>query len=175
MDKYFLDESAILNYNGRILTKGRPGMYKKILVPLDGSELSESVFEHVVNVARGCKVPQVVLTRVRYPLDKGVEDTLDAQIAAELDEIYQEEATGYLKRVAIELKEKGIAAETVVLSGNPAEEILNYVQKSGVDLIIMSTHGRSGVSRLFFGSVADKIVRHSEVPVLIKPAGQRTK
>jgi nucleotide-binding universal stress UspA family protein len=149
-------------------------MYKKILVPLDGSELSESVLEHVINIVKGCKVPQVVLTRVRYPLDKGVEDTLDAKIAAELDEVYQEEAGSYLTKVAADLKEKGIIAESVVLSGNPAEEILNYTQKSGVDMIIMSTHGRSGVSRLFFGSVADKIVRHSLVPVLIKPAGPRT-
>ena len=148
-------------------------MYSKILVPLDGSELSESVLGHVIAVAKGCREPEVVLTRVRYPLDKSVEDTLDAKIAAELDEVYQEEAVNYLDKVAADLRNQGLVVSTVVLSGNPAEEILKYVRENGVDLIIMSTHGRSGVSRLFFGSVADKIVRHSEVPVLIKPPGRQ--
>ena len=149
-------------------------MYKKILVPLDGSELSESVLEHVVAIATSCKVHEVVLTRVRYPLDKGVTDTLDADIASKLDETYQEEAAKYLEQIAADLKEKGIAAKTVVLSGNPAEEIINYAQSSVVDLIIMSTHGRSGVSHWAFGSVADKVIRHSEIPVLIRPAGHRS-
>lgn len=148
-------------------------MYKKILVPLDGSELSESVLSHVVAIATSCKVPEVVLTRVRDPLDKSVRDVMDADIASKLDEAYHDEADNYLKQIAADLIEQGIAAKTVVLSGNPAEEIINYAQGGGVDLIIMSTHGRSGVSRWVFGSVADKVVRHSEVPILIRPAGHR--
>ncbi len=148
-------------------------MYKKILVPLDGSELSESVLSHVIAIATSCKVPEVVLTRVRDPLDKSVRDALDVDIASKLDEAYHDEADNYLKQIAADLIEKGIAAKTVVLSGNPAEEIVNYAQGGGVDLIIMSTHGRSGVSRWVFGSVADKVIRHSEVPILIRPAGHR--
>jgi len=149
-------------------------MYKKILVPLDGSELSESVLEHVVTVARGCRVPEVMLARVRFPLDKSVADTLDAKIAAELDSVYQDEAVNYLDKVAADLKKQGVEAATVVLTGDsPAEELLKYTKEKGVDLIVMSTHGRSGVSRLFFGSVADKVVRHSDVPVLIKPPGRQ--
>lgn len=149
-------------------------MYKKILVPLDGSELSEAVLNHVVTIATGCKVPDVVLIRIRSPLDKSVRETLDVDIASKLDEAYQEEAANYLNKIAANLKEKGVATKTVVLSGNPAEEIINYVKGSGVDLIVMSTHGRSGVSRWVFGSVADKVIRLSEVPVLIKPAGRRS-
>ena len=146
-------------------------MYKKILVPLDGSELSESVLDHVVTIATGCKVPDVVLLRVRSPLDKSVREALDADIASKLDEAYHEEAANYLNEIATDLKEKGLAAQPAVLSGNPAEEIIDYAKDNGVDLIIMSTHGRSGVSRLVFGSVADKVIRLSEVPVLIRPAG----
>ncbi len=149
-------------------------MYKKILVPLDGSELSESVLSHVVAIATSCKVPEVVLTRVRDPLDKSVRDALDVDIASKLDKAYHDEADNYLKQIAADLIEKGVAAKTVVLSGNPAEEIINYAQGGGVDLIIMSTHGRSGVSRWVFGSVADKVIRHSEVPILIRPAGHRS-
>lgn len=148
-------------------------MYKKILVPLDGSELSESVLSHVVTIATNCQVPEVVLMRVREPLDQGVRIALDAEIAAELDEAYHNEAANYLEKIATTLKRKGIAVKVEVLSGNPAEEIIKYSQRSGVDLIIMSTHGRSGVSRWVFGSVADKVIRQTEVPVLIRPAGHR--
>ena len=80
----------------------------------------------------------------------------------------------YLSKAADSLKEDGIAVQTVVVSGRPAEQILDYANKNQVDLIIMSTHGRSGVSRWVIGSVTDKVVRHSVTPVLtISPPGCR--
>lgn len=148
-------------------------MYKKILVPLDGSELSISILDHVIAIASDCRVPEVVLMRVREPLDPTVIETLDAKIAVELDEAYREDAASYLEKIAGTLKKKGINAKIEVLAGNPAEEIIKYIQSRGVDLVIMSTHGRSGISRWVFGSVADKIIRNSPVPVLIKPAGHK--
>lgn len=149
-------------------------MYKKILVPLDGSELSESVLDHVITIATSCQVPEVVLLRVREPLDNSVRVTLDAEIAEELDQAYNDEAANYLKSIAKTLEQKDIAVKVEVLSGNPAEEIIKYSRNTDVDLIIMSTHGRSGVSRIVFGSVADKVIRQTEVPVLLKPAGHST-
>jgi nucleotide-binding universal stress UspA family protein len=146
-------------------------MYNKVLVPLDGSELSESVLSHVVTIATSCQVPEVILLRVREPLDKSVIETLDAKIASELDQAYHDEAANYLKIIAKTLKKKDILVKTEVLTGNPAKEIIKYSQSKGVDLIIMSTHGRSGVSRIVFGSVADKVIRQTEVPVLLRPAG----
>ena len=145
-------------------------MYKKILVPLDGSELSESVLNHVVTIATSCQVPEVVLLRVREPLDNSVKIALDPEIAKELDQAYHDEAADYLKRIAKTLEQKGIAVKTEVLAGNPAQEIIKYSRDKDVDLIIMSTHGRSGFSRIVFGSVADKVIRQTEVPVLLKPA-----
>jgi nucleotide-binding universal stress UspA family protein len=145
-------------------------VYRKILVPLDGSALSESVLEHVIAIASGCKVPEVVLIRVRQPLDQTVTIAVDYETASELDNAYQEEAVSYLEQVATGLKEKGLLANTTVLTGKPAEEILNYAQNSGVDMIIMSTHGRSGTARWVLGSVADRVIRHSTVPVIITPA-----
>jgi nucleotide-binding universal stress UspA family protein len=145
-------------------------MFKKILVPLDGSELSESALSYVFEITRDYSSLEVVLMRIREPLDPNVIGTLDAKIAVELDEAYRDEASHYLDKIVEGLKEKGITARVEVLAGNPAEEILKYSQKNDIDLIIMSTRGRSGISRLVFGSVAEKVIRGSTIPVLIKPA-----
>ena len=146
-------------------------MYKKILVPLDGSELSEAVLNHVITIATSCQVPEVALIRVREPLDNSVRIALDAEIAEELDQAYNDEAASYLKRIAKKLEKKGVGVKVEVLEGNPAEEIIKYSKSNEVDLIVMSTHGRSGFSRLVFGSVADKVLRQTEVPILLRPAG----
>ncbi len=145
-------------------------MYKKILVPLDGSELSESILNHVVNIATSCQVPEVVLTRVREPLDTStiMEKYFDAKNASELEEDCHNEAANYLEQIATTLKRKGIAVKVKVLRGDPAEEIIKYSERSGVDLVIMSTHGRSGISRWVLGSVSDKVIRQTEASVLVR-------
>ena len=79
------------------------------------------------------------------------------------------EATTYISKVAEELKKEGMVVKTRIVQGAPADSILDYTQKNQVDLIIMSTHGRSGVSRWAFGSVADRVIRNSPVPVLLSP------
>ena len=84
-------------------------MYKKILVPLDGSELSESVLDHVITIATSCQVPEVVLLRVREPLDDMVKVALDPEIARELDQSYHDEFANYLKGIAATLKKKKIS------------------------------------------------------------------
>ncbi|MFA5628661.1 MAG: universal stress protein [Dehalococcoidales bacterium] len=143
-------------------------MFKKILVPLDGSELSEAALAHLSDF----KKAEVILMRIKEPLDPNVIGTLDAKVALELDEAYYEEAVQYLEKIVKNLKEKGITAKTEVLTGNSADEIIKYSQKNDIDLIIMSTRGRSGLSRLVFGSVAEKVIRNSTVPILIKPPKQ---
>jgi nucleotide-binding universal stress UspA family protein len=143
-------------------------MFKKILVPLDGSELSEAALVHLSDF----KEAEVILMRIKEPLDPNVIGTLDAKVALELDEAYYEEAVQYLEKIVENLKEKGITAKTEVLTGNSADEIIKYSQKNDIDLIIMSTRGRSGFSRLVFGSVAEKVIRNSTVPILIKPPKQ---
>ena len=146
-------------------------MYQKILAPLDGSELSESILRHVKTVATGCQVPEVVLLTVIQPPQQVYEVSADLLRAA--DERMQAETEDYLSKVADSLKEEGIATQTATIHGTPADEILDYAKKNQVDLIIMSTHGRSGVSRWVFGSVADGVLRHSAVPVLIAPPPSR--
>ncbi|MBT9133183.1 MAG: TRAP-T-associated universal stress protein TeaD [Firmicutes bacterium] len=140
-------------------------MYKKILAPLDGSELSECSLEHVKAVATGCSVPEVILLRVTEPIvqcyEIGDDRYRDVENKAETAD------REYLSQVAADLKQEGIAAETIVVRGQAAEAILDYVKNNQVDLVIMSTHGRSGVSRWFLGSVAERVVRHCGAPVLV--------
>jgi nucleotide-binding universal stress UspA family protein len=149
-------------------------MYKKILAPVDGSDFSECSLEHVRAIATGCHVSQVVLLMVvEPPRGPDVEWLTDAQRRDSETRVHTS-ANEILSKLAAQLEKEGIAADGVVVSGNPAEEILNYTQKNQVDLIVMSTHGRTGVSRWTLGSVADKVLRHSVVPVLVaSPPGCR--
>jgi len=142
-------------------------MYKKMLVPLDGSEFSECVLDHVRAIAIGCQVPEVVLLGVAEPITHqvyymvGIEDRV-----GDMQKETEKYVASYLSKAADSLKKDDIAVQTAVVSGRPAEEILDYANKNQVDLIIMSTHGRSGVSRWVLGSVTDRVVRHSIAPVL---------
>jgi len=148
-------------------------MYKKILAPLDGSQLAECTLAHVRAVATGCRVPQVVLLRMIEPWNPQIYDVPD-NFRRDTQKKAQAEAEDYLAKVADNLSQGGIATETVAIQGKPAEGILDYVDKNQVDLIVMSTHGRSGVSRWTFGSVTDRVIRQSAVPVLIaSPSGCR--
>ena len=140
-------------------------MYKKILAPLDGSKFSECNLEHVRTVATGRQVPEVVLLRVIEPMQQVYE--LSEKWQRDVEEKALVEAKDYLAKVADDLKKDGVSAETVVILGKPDEAILDYATQNQVELIIMSTHGKSGVSRWAFGSVADRVLRHSPVPVLI--------
>jgi nucleotide-binding universal stress UspA family protein len=144
-------------------------MYSKILVPLDGSEFSECSLEHVKAIASGCHVPEVVLFRVTEPLSLTEEmiNELGEDLIEKADTRYEKVARDYLKGIADKLASEDYLVGTVVEHGQPAQKILEYADKNRVDLIIMSTHGRSGVVRWALGSVADKVARHSKVPVLI--------
>ncbi|KTB48756.1 universal stress protein [Dehalogenimonas alkenigignens] len=143
-------------------------MYRKLLVPLDGSELSETILPQVAAVAKPASA-SVVLLRVRESLDRGVRQTLGDDIAEKLDTVNREEIQSYLDRIAGDLIRDGIAADIAIAEGNPAEAIINYASTHAVDLIVMATHGRGGLTRWAFGSVADKVLRQSPVPVLLGP------
>lgn len=153
-------------------------MYNKILVPLDGSEFSECSLEHVKAIASGCNVPETVLLRVVEPLSAQAVSALaeaggDVLRKVELDN--QAEAKDYILKIQNKLASEGLNnVQGVAVDGRAAEEILDYVRNNGVDLIVMTSHGRSGLSRWVFGSVAQRVLQHSPVPVLmIAPPGCR--
>jgi nucleotide-binding universal stress UspA family protein len=125
---------------------------------------------YVAALAAGCHVPEVILVRVRAFIDPLAIKSMPPKMIEQVDEASQKEAEDYLKQTAAELGRKKIAAQTEVLVGNPSDEIIEFCRKNSIDLIVMSTHGRSGVSRLVWGSVADKVVRSSHIPVLIIPS-----
>ncbi len=142
-----------------------------LLVPLDGSALAESAMPHVEALAKsmGAKISlvQVITTpTMAYPAAEAY--TFDPQMASNLERA----AAGYLKEKRTELEEKGFEVETTVKSGYPAAHIIDLAAESEGRLIIMSTHGRSGLGRWIMGSVADRVLRASYSPVLlIRPTG----
>ncbi len=142
-------------------------MYKKLLVPLDGSALAEEVFPWVQSLV-GCTGAEVTLLRVvTYPPYDYL--LTDPGLLVALRETLEAEAKEYLYRVAGELAASGVPVKTEVCcaSGGVADAIIDYATEAGVQLIAMSTHGRSGPARWFLGSVADRVVRGARCPGLM--------
>lgn len=147
-------------------------MYKKIMVPLDGSKLAECALPHVEVIAKCPDVENVILVSVTervlgYRPVTDYADPLEQRLIPEATGKMEKQAQKYLDRVAKGFEDKGIKVETLVLLGDPAEEIILSAKHQGADIIIMASHGRSGIRRWAHGSVADKIFRASNVPVLM--------
>jgi len=145
-------------------------MYKRILVPLDGSELAQCAVNEIKNVVG--EGSQVILLRVMevvssLVLEAGIQAEAPNSGIVEVERRNAETARRYLERIAARLKKNGIEAKTAVVWGRSADMIIDYTSKNNVDLIVISTHGRSGISRWAFGSVADRVLRSATVPVLI--------
>jgi nucleotide-binding universal stress UspA family protein len=145
-------------------------MYNKIMVPLDGSELAECVLPHVEALAKGCQAKEVILVRAFVPFQAvniGGEYVPNEKEITRIDADFKAEAQDYLKKVTERLNLSGIAARWAVLTGKPSEILSDFAKADNCDLIIMATHGRSGVSRWVWGSIADRILRSACVPVLM--------
>ncbi len=147
-------------------------MYTKILVPLDGSEMAECVIPYVKWFKKVSHVDEIIFLRVVEPFHMA--GGLEAQVIPEDKEHIEEDAVKlageYLEKVAGKLKNGKIKITPVIKLGKPAKVIAEYVKKSSVDLIIMATHGYSGIHRWVRGSVADEILQAAKVPVLlVKP------
>ena len=148
-------------------------MYQKILVPLDGSELAECVLPHVEAIANGCHVRKIILVRVVEPYQPTRGKAYYSLLPEESKEDWKRVEEGrsaaesYLKQVAGRLTKEGRDVETEVLVGRAAESLADFVGKSAVDLIVIATHGLSGITRWLWGSTADRILRSSCVPLLM--------
>ncbi len=144
-------------------------MYRKILVPLDGSKLAECVLPHVEALVKGGQVQEVVFARVREPFRgfSGADYVLSEREIARVESEQIAAAEKYLKEEVNQVRLDGLKPRGELLKGPVAESLAEYAAKNSVDLIIIATHGRSGVSRWVWGSVADRILRSSCVPVLM--------
>lgn len=142
-------------------------MYKKVLVPLDGSQYSECILPHAKAVAAGCQVPEVVLLSVVEPVRQAVRAYMDNSVMEQAQRDTMANLEEYLNKTGSELGLPGSSVQRVAVEGYPAEQILDYARQNQVDLIMMSTHGRSGVTRWAVGSIADRVLRHSTCPVMV--------
>ena len=144
-------------------------MYTKILVPLDGSEFAECVLPYVEWFARVSDVNEIVFLRVVEPLHMygGLESTVLPRERRHLENDSMKLATSYLDKIASRLQGGKFTVRPVIASGKPGDYIPEYVSKSDVDLIIMATHGYSGIHRWVRGSIADRILHASSAPVFL--------
>ncbi len=139
---------------------------KRVLVPLDGSQLAEMVLPHAAALAWQMGLGIVLLRVYGFPTPVFAEDY--GPYVEELWTQLETETQEYLDQKARELKAQGLAnVSTVVLGGFGAEKIIEVAQQGSETLVAMCTHGRSGVNRWVMGSVTDRVVRHSGDPVLI--------
>jgi nucleotide-binding universal stress UspA family protein len=139
-------------------------MYKRILLPLDGSATSEQALPHAIAQAKQFGA-MLILLRVLEPLPhvRGMSVGDIATIKQQTTEWAQE----YLDQLVANAQERGISAQAAIVEGQPNVTILQFAEKNQVDLIVISSRGRSGLSRWLMGSVADRVVRGATVPVLL--------
>ncbi|MFC6873086.1 universal stress protein [Halobellus marinus] len=136
-------------------------MYDSILVPTDGSDASEGAVEHAIELATQYDATLHAL----YVVDTGAYSSLEmgAEIVAEA---LQEEGKKAVDRIETAAEEAGVSVEATVKTGLAHRSIVDYVDEEGIDLVVMGTHGRTGVGRFLLGSVAEKVIRTADAPVM---------
>jgi len=150
-----------------LVVRSRPsrgGQIRQVLVPLDGSELSAAILPVVERLAGPLEFVIHLLHAIE-PLPAAA-----AGMSARIEEIQafrEQEAEGYLDKVARTLEAEGLAVRRVVRVGPAVEAIQRYALEAAIDLIAMTTHGRTGLSRLLFGSVAEQVLRAVAIPLVL--------
>jgi nucleotide-binding universal stress UspA family protein len=175
-------------------------MYNKVLVPLDGSKLAEIALPHLEEIAEGCSIPEIILVSVtervsvHVPINEVSEQIpvkqfetagsvmdgygfrVDKDVTLPLTKApvamgkMARDAKNYLVKKATELTARGFRTSIDVLVGDPVKEIVNFANEEGVDLIIMASWGKHGMSKWSGANVAEKIFRRINIPMLlIKP------
>ena len=138
--------------------------FKKIFIATDGSEQNRRAIEYGIELAKiaGGKI------FVGYVVDTAAFASIPMDAGWEMMyELLETEANDAVQKVEQLAKQAGVEAETVVLEGHPSNEIIEFAQKNGIDVIVMGTLGKSGLDRFLLGSVAEKVTRNSTVPVLV--------
>ena len=124
-------------------------MYERIVVPLDGSELAEGALPYAEGLARRLHGEVILLT------------------ACMPGEVIERPLRAYLEKRVDELQSLGVKASPLIVQGHAANEILDFSEKNDIGLIIISTHGRTGISMWPLGSIANKVLQRSQIPVLL--------
>ena len=143
-------------------------MYKEILASLDGSELAEAALPHARAMAKAFDA-RITLLSVLEPLEMYAQPGVVGPVVSVSMNVQEEigNLKQYLVGVAGNLTKEGIQVRTEVGEGDPASVICDYAESNGMDMTVMSTHGRSGIQRWVYGSVADRVLRTAKIPVLL--------
>jgi nucleotide-binding universal stress UspA family protein len=155
-------------------------MYKRIMVPLDGSKLAECVFPHLETIVKGSPSPEVRVVQAVEPLSvpygREIAKFTSLEQVKAFETHQKAEAEKYLKGIVARLRKSGVNARADLVYGKAGEALSDYATKNDVDLVIIATHGRSGISRWAWGSVADRLVRSVSAPVLmVRPSAGKAK
>ncbi|MFN8607469.1 MAG: universal stress protein [Vulcanimicrobiota bacterium] len=144
---------------------------ENLLVPLDGSELSLKALEHAEKLAHSLGA-KITLLRVGHNLSPeafGIPE-LSMAVANELT-LHQARSEGhlltYLEEKALPLRERGLKVEVVVRQGDPASQIVDLAESEHVDLVVMSSHGRTGLTRWIYGSVAERVLHNVRCSLMV--------
>jgi nucleotide-binding universal stress UspA family protein len=136
-------------------------MYDRVLVPTDGSSASEGAVDHAIEIAKQYDATlhaiYVVDTAAYTSLEVGSDIVIEA---------LREEGTNVVEAVKSKAESAGVTVETTVETGIVHRRIVDYVNEEDIDLVVMGTHGRTGVGRFLLGSVAEKVVRTADAPVM---------
>jgi nucleotide-binding universal stress UspA family protein len=156
-------------------------MFERVLVPLDGSKVGEAALplinQLIDKLAASTKVEITligVITLLRHWVVVGEASAPVSYTEDEL-KLIKDKVADNLAKVAETIQKRNVTIKTIVSTGNAAEEILKAADEIHADLIAMSTHGRSGLRRLAFGSVTDKVLHGAKMPVLMVRAPEGTK
>ena len=151
-------------------------MYEHLLVALDGSPAAERVLDHAEAIARAFS-STVTLIRATISAETLLAETAGAgQTAGDVGglidptpivDMDREDAEAYLEKIADRLRAHNLTVTTEHPQGPPADEIVERARATGANLIIMARHARGGLARTLFGSVADEVLRHASVPVMV--------
>lgn len=149
-------------------------MYRKVLVPLDGSKLAECSLPHIKHLSKSSSIKEIILFTVvviELPLqeinldDTGLANRFDFN-AFRSDHL--KNSTAYLADVQTQLASNDINVKIETRESNrPAQTIIDYTHQNGIDMIVMTTHGYTGMKKMLLGSVAFKVLHESQVPVLL--------
>ncbi|MHB8100783.1 MAG: universal stress protein [Methanosarcina sp.] len=141
----------------------KEGTYKRIMVATDGSRPARKAVETGIDIAKlsGAKIYAVYVV---VPTTHSARDFGWEKAAMEHFRNEGKRATGFVEETA---KAAGIEVESVLLEGHPADEVVKFAEQNDIEMIVMGTLGKTGLDRFLLGSVAENVVRHSKIPVLV--------
>ena len=153
-------------------------MFKTIIVPLDGSRFGSVALRYAIDIVNRYKARLILVRAVERTIpisaagsSMAMETATSSRLAIEAaeteDKIHEKHAKRYMSNKVRELAAEGVKAEYRIEMGDPYEAIMDVCKHEKADLVVMTTHGKSGLKRAILGSVADKVVRDARVPVLV--------